>query len=701
MLFRSCSDFETRRIYKMTPDGEVLDDFPSPAVYPTGLTWDGQHLWLADANDAIIRLDQNCHADRILPSPGPNPEGIAWDGQRFYVADSSKDKLYSIDTEGGIIDAAEYPDTDFDIRLAGLVFHDNRLWFIDRFQHGLYVYDPVVQRYSGGMNLPGMDCRGIAHDGSHVWFSDIAQGMLYRVTVNFTPGEIILGDGVYSGPQNRGLTIDGRAITIRSENGPEHCVIDCGNADRGIQFRYSDERMSVVDGVTIRNGNSLDLKRVGGGAIRAYHSTIRVKDCTFTSTNGTTGVVLFKICSGEIDGCLFSGNEAEGAVSVDYGLGQSLSVSNTVFRNNHNSAIVLPGAEHVTVKQCQFIGNSGDEGGAIDAVNVTDLSVFSSRFVLNEATWGGAIFSTAGTYARIFDSSFIRNTGESRGGAICSYDRIHLGNCLFSRNKTFREGGGVFIRGTGSLKMCTLENNMSDRTAGGLYIDDDSSVSIDSSIVYFNFPDQVTNFGTLELLSSDVQDAVTGVNTIDADPMFDFGILGDSCLSDGSPCIDAGQGMAHDICIPVTDGTVCLDQLTTRQDSVPDSGILDMGYHYTPYRNDPDFRIRIDLPHHFFAPGDPCDVAVDIFNPSGQTVPGTPVFVWLEMGGVLYCAPSFGTFDYYSINLVPGETRLQVLAPFIWPEGISSVIGVHWYAALTDPEMTRIVGGMDLFPMGW
>ena len=38
---------------------------------------------------------------------------------------------------------------------------------------------------------------------------------------------IIVADGVYTGEGNRDLDCLGKAITVRSENGPENCIIDC------------------------------------------------------------------------------------------------------------------------------------------------------------------------------------------------------------------------------------------------------------------------------------------------------------------------------------------------------------------------------------------------------------------------------------------------------------------------------------------
>ena len=68
-------------------------------------------------------------------------------------------------------------------------------------------------------------------------------------------------------------------------------------------------------------------------------------------------------------------------------------------------------------------------------------------------------------------------------------------------------------------------------------------------------------------------------NNIEEDPNF----VGDYYLSQTdagqsqqSPCVDAGSTDAANVCF----GDFCLDDYTTRTDSEPDQGIVDMGYHH-------------------------------------------------------------------------------------------------------------------------
>ncbi|GEM_PF-5084644 len=107
------------------------------------------------------------------------------------------------------------------------------------------------------------------------------------------------------------------------------------------------------------------------------------------------------------------------------------------------------------------------------------------------------------------------------------------------------------------------------------------------------------------------------------------------------------------------------------------------------------------IPSVFFKPGETFSCSVRICNMTGSTLSGTPVFVILDVLGELFFAPSFNSFDYFTQNLPPGPTTLAVINPFIWPSGTGSFNGAVFYAALTDPSMTSIIGNYDSFSFGW
>jgi hypothetical protein len=69
---------------------------------------------------------------------------------------------------------------------------------------------------------------------------------------------ILAADGTYTGTGNRDIDFGGRAITLKSEKGPESCIIDCEGSEtaehRAFHFHNGEEADSVLEGFTIQNG---------------------------------------------------------------------------------------------------------------------------------------------------------------------------------------------------------------------------------------------------------------------------------------------------------------------------------------------------------------------------------------------------------------------------------------------------------------
>jgi hypothetical protein len=110
---------------------------------------------------------------------------------------------------------------------------------------------------------------------------------------------------------------------------------------------------------------------------------------------------------------------------------------------------------------------------------------------------------------------------------------------------------------------------------------------------------------------------------------------------------------------------------------------------------------KLWMPSDFFRPGEPCACRVFVCNPDVQTYESVPVFVILDVFGSYFFAPGFGDFDYTIMDVETGETELEVLPEFPWPDGAGSVNGVNWYAAMTNEAITALFGEMDMWTFGW
>ncbi len=69
--------------------GETIRTINTPGDFPTGLTYDGEHLWIADRKTEILYCINPSDGSIIkeLKSPGYWPMGLAYDGNFLWNAD--------------------------------------------------------------------------------------------------------------------------------------------------------------------------------------------------------------------------------------------------------------------------------------------------------------------------------------------------------------------------------------------------------------------------------------------------------------------------------------------------------------------------------------------------------------------------------------------------------------------------------------
>ncbi len=157
---------------------------------------------------------------------------------------------------------------------------------------------------------------------------------------------IILRDGVYTGAGNKDLDFGGKAITLRSENGPDNCTIDCEYSGRGVYFHSGEGSDTVLEGITIMKGsvpgdgggihcrssssptivncrireNSANDR---GGGLYSYDSRPTIVDCEIKGNRSTTfgGGLFLKYSPVILTNCLIKGNwtgGSGGGISLSY-----------------------------------------------------------------------------------------------------------------------------------------------------------------------------------------------------------------------------------------------------------------------------------------------------------------------------------------------------------------------------------------------
>ena len=204
---------------------------------------------------------------------------------------------------------------------------------------------------------------------------------------------VMVADGVYTGPGNRDISFRGKAITVRSENGPTNCIIDCQgtqqNPHRGFDFD-GETAAAILDGFTITNGSTLQgaiLDEFNGGGILVRNGNPTIKNCIIAGNWAGcwgAGICLswFGDSSPTIINCTISDNVCGDDGGAIFSFDNSPTIINSLIVNNEariGGGINHFGTGSVTVINSTIAGNIASHGAGIYGTNLS---------VNNSIIWG-------------------------------------------------------------------------------------------------------------------------------------------------------------------------------------------------------------------------------------------------------------------------------------------------------------------------
>ena len=200
--------------------GDIILQFPSPASSPSGLAWDGTHLWLADeGTDTIYELDpSNGSVLSSFKSPGSELRGLVWDGEHLWHSDNTTRHLCKLDrATGAVLSAIDAPATHATTRvpeLGGLTWDGKHLvcGTGDGWSSRMNELDPnngSLQRFFFTKGYP----RALATNGTFIWNATDNDGRRLGIVYKYN-----LSDGLYvsqfdtPGLYPTGLAWDGESL---------------------------------------------------------------------------------------------------------------------------------------------------------------------------------------------------------------------------------------------------------------------------------------------------------------------------------------------------------------------------------------------------------------------------------------------------------------------------------------------------------
>lgn len=181
-----------------------------------------------------------------------------------------------------------------------------------------------------------------------------------------------------------------------------------------------------------------------------------------------------------IKSCIFADNvltskkysESTGGAAIYAGTFAKVNIYDSIF--SRNKAIwgnAILNGNHATIKiyNSNFTNNIADKninginktkGGAI-AVGSGYAEIRQCRFINNKADIGGAITFNSGEPNLIVNSIFQQNTAYTQAGAINNYGSLTLKNSIFTKNNGTRRGGAILDIGNNeiSIQNCSFKDN--------------------------------------------------------------------------------------------------------------------------------------------------------------------------------------------------------------------------------------------------
>ena len=197
---------------------------------------------------------------------------------------------------------------------------------------------------------------------------------------------ILIADGIYSDSGNYSIDLLGKVITVKSENGPVNCIIDCRHYGPGFYFGNGTGIDTILEGVTVTRGTS----HYGGG-IYCDNSSPTIKNCIIKGNIAySDGGGIYSDGNSSIIGCIIEKNRSAFGGGVTTYLGR--------------------------ITDCLIVANRANaDGGGIYGGGGYEGNITNCIISGNEAGgWGG---------------------GVSECGAWWSDERVNIRNCTISFNK--------------------------------------------------------------------------------------------------------------------------------------------------------------------------------------------------------------------------------------------------------------------------
>lgn len=322
---------------------------------------------------------------------------------------------------------------------------------------------------------------------------------------------VIVAPGTYTGNGNRDIDFLGKAITVRSTDPNNPCVvaatvIDCESSTghRGFYFHSGEDGNSIVSGLTITRGRVTGNPATGGG-ICCSGSSSTIKNCVITnnlaigdggSGNGQSacggGVYCISNSHLTLIDCNISGNNAAGGAGGNVDCDGEGNCYGTLGTGGYGygGGICSCTNSSLTIIGCKITGNTANGGAGGTKISCGGYPCYPHPVDGRGGgtAYGGGIYCTPDSNATVTGSIINNNTAlGGRGGEIDPEElagqaygggaigRLVMRNCTISQNTAstlfgpfveLKGAGLLLMSGSSEITNCLITDN--NATIGGM-----------------------------------------------------------------------------------------------------------------------------------------------------------------------------------------------------------------------------------------
>lgn len=388
---------------------------------------------------------------------------------------------------------------------------------------------------------------------------------------------VLVADGIYRGDGNANISFHGKRISVKSENGAKHTIIDSQHKanTRGITFNNNETQGSILNGFTIKNG-----RHQFGAGIFIDNASPTIKNCIITRNragtpadhSGSGGGIYCKDSDVLIEDCTISkntvGSNFSGGVHFE-GIWDAIGerakpvIVNSTISDNTGSGIYSEGRLTVEIRECTVSNNSLRGIVCVGSYSQNDINLITNSYI--EKNSNGGVEVANNTVLKITESVISKNTAKYGAGVACSRScTLNISECIIAENEAMKLGGGLDIEswtGSVTISRTIITQNVSAQTAGGIFFNGlptfTRRLTITDSIVWGNnsegkYDEILAGGNQVYIKSSNIGGGLKGLgreadgqkliykDNIDVDPLFVDTEKGDYRLMEHSPA--AGMG---------------------------------------------------------------------------------------------------------------------------------------------------------------